>query len=742
MEGSVGNPPNPIDVPSGDELEATSKRSNASKLFKPKVTRTIAKRNRRLSSPVWDQFEIQNEPDSNGNLVCKCKKCGKTFLAESKNGTVNLIRHLKSCKGKSFRDIGQFILQINCGSLVSKLPKFSADEFRQLVAIAIAKHNLPLQLVEYEGIRNCFSYLNPDVKFFVRNTIKADILKMYGMEKQKLILLLKKACGRISLTSDCWTSVTTDGYISLTAHFIDENWHLQKRVLNFSFLPPPHSGVAMSVKVTTLLKEWGIENRIMSMTLDNASANDSMAESLKPDLNLMANGEYFHVRCCAHILNLIVQEGLKDLDDAILKVRESVKYTKGSQLRKQRFMTSVQHVNLESLRGLRQDVPTRWNSTYHMLDSALYYRRAFNNLSKTDLNYLHCPTESEWDKIEKICKFLKLFHDVSCIFSDTKFPTSNLYFTHVLRVRLLLKEEMRSRDSFVKSMAARMFVKFEKYWSTFSTIMAIAVIFDPRYKFNVVDWAYKKIFGESYALELDIFKDKLFELFKEYVSLASDYTPASVNGSHVNIPLDASSDTFMMDYDSYSSDAFTSAGKSELKLYLEEPILPRSAEINVLDYWKTHCVRYPVLAQMVRDVLAIPISTVASESTFSIGGRILDPYRSSLKPSTVEALVCLRDWAFDQVSMQPDVEELCDRILKMKVGDDPTDIEHEPGASESLSHTKLSSFADKYSTTTIDFKIHRVVCLVDQVLQLDLVTLESQKKLTAALGVGDKFVSD
>ncbi|KAK9690066.1 hypothetical protein RND81_09G102300 [Saponaria officinalis] len=331
MEGSVGNPPNPIDVPSGDELEATSKRSNASKLFKPKVTRTIAKRHRRLSSPVWDQFEIQNEPDSNGNLVCKCKKCGKTFLAGSKNGTGNLIRHLKSCKGKSFRDIGQFILQINCGSLVSKLPKFSADELRQLVAIAIAKHNLPLQLVEYEGIRNCFSYLNPDVKFFVRNTIKADILKMYGMEKQKLILLLKKACGRISLTSDCWTFVTTDGYISLIAHFIDENWHLQKRVLNFSFLPPPHSGVAMSVKVTTLLKEWGIENRIMSMTLDNASANNSMVESLKPYLNLMANGEYFHVRCCAHILNLIVQEGLKDLDDAILKVRESVKYTKGSQ---------------------------------------------------------------------------------------------------------------------------------------------------------------------------------------------------------------------------------------------------------------------------------------------------------------------------------------------------------------------------------------------------------------------------
>ncbi|KAK9755641.1 hypothetical protein RND81_01G040400 [Saponaria officinalis] len=460
MEGSIGNAPNPIDVISGDEMEATSKKSKTSKIFKPKVT-GVRKRQRRLTSPVWDQFVIQNEPDASRNLVCKCKKCAKTLIAESKNGTGNLIRHLKSCKGKYLRDIGQFIIKNNFGSMVSRLPKFNFDEFRQLVAIAISKHNLLLQLVEYDGIKNCFSYLNPDVKIFVRITVKSDILKIN------------------SLTSDCWSSVITDGYISLTAHFIDENWQLQKRVLNFSFLPPPHSGVAMSIKVTGLLREWGIENRIMSITLDNASANDAMVASLKPDLNLLSNGDYFHVRCCAHILNLIVQEGFKDLDIAILKVMESVKYCKGSQLRKQRFLNSVQHVKLESARGLRQDVPTRLNSTYLMLDNALYYRKALNNLAKSDLNYLHCPNEGEWDKIEKICKFLKVFYDVTSLFSGTKFPTSILYFTQVLRVRLLLKVEMGNIDGFMKTMATKMFVKFDKYWSYFSTIMAIVVVFDP-----------------------------------------------------------------------------------------------------------------------------------------------------------------------------------------------------------------------------------------------------------------------
>ena len=48
-----------------------------------------------------------------------------------------------------------------------------------------------------------------------------------------------------------------------------------------------------------------------------------------------------------------------------------------------------------------------------------------------------------------------------------------------------------------------------------------------------------------------------------------------------------------------------------------------------------HKLKYRVLSMMARDVLAIPISTVASEATFSVGGRVIDPYRASLAPDTV-----------------------------------------------------------------------------------------------------------
>ena len=51
-----------------------------------------------------------------------------------------------------------------------------------------------------------------------------------------------------------------------------------------------------------------------------------------------------------------------------------------------------------------------------------------------------------------------------------------------------------------------------------------------------------------------------------------------------------------------------------------------------------------MLSKLARDVLAVPVSTIASESVFSTGGRILDPFRSSLSPLMVQYLVCAQDW--------------------------------------------------------------------------------------------------
>ncbi|KAA0038238.1 zinc finger BED domain-containing protein RICESLEEPER 2-like isoform X3 [Cucumis melo var. makuwa] len=65
---------------------------------------------------------------------------------------------------------------------------------------------------------------------------------------------------------------------------------------------------------------------------------------------------------------------------------------------------------------------------------------------------------------------------------------------------------------------------------------------------------------------------------------------------------------------------------------------------DLLTWWKVNSSRFKIISQVARDIYSIPISIVPSESAFSIRGRVLDSFRSSLSPQTAEALICAQNW--------------------------------------------------------------------------------------------------
>jgi len=114
-------------------------------------------------------------------------------------------------------------LDSRSGSLGNRRSDFDPEEFRKLIIVCIVKHELPLQLCESQGVKDMFSYLNPEVKVFTRRTTKNDVLKLFSNEKERLKHVLQSVARRISFRSDCWTSINTDRFISLTAHYIDRS---------------------------------------------------------------------------------------------------------------------------------------------------------------------------------------------------------------------------------------------------------------------------------------------------------------------------------------------------------------------------------------------------------------------------------------------------------------------------------------------------------------------------------------
>ncbi|KAL6513938.1 hypothetical protein OROHE_019394 [Orobanche hederae] len=164
--------------------------------------------------------------------------------------------------------------------------------------------------------------------------------------------------------------------------------------------------------------------------------------------------------------------------------------------------------------------------------------------------------------------------------------------------------------------------------------MAIAAILDPRLKMMVIDHCFPKIYSpaevEQKTAEI---KTALKALYAEYEKMYSGSSSTSTSRSISN-----------------KSVQFNTKLSRTTDCYLDEGRLTQDnaagvdlVEMDVLKWWK-ESTRYKILARMVVYVLAIPISTVASEATFSAGTRVIDTYRASLAPKTVEMLMCTGDW--------------------------------------------------------------------------------------------------
>ncbi|KAM0062415.1 putative HAT dimerization domain, ribonuclease H-like superfamily, hAT-like transposase, RNase-H [Helianthus debilis subsp. tardiflorus] len=279
-----------------------------------------------------------------------------------------------------------------------------------------------------------------------------------------------------------------------------------------------------------------------------------------------------------------------------------------------------------------------------MLDCALAYRRAYTWLALVDSVFKTSPSEEEWARVEIITRLLKPFYEITTLFSGSSYPTSNLYFHHVWRIQLYIEEEMCNADQVISDMAKDMKEKFDKYWKNYSMILSFAVILDPRYKVKLVEYCFSKLnmTFEEREMKLKCIVDGMHKLYDTEYNIQSKTMHDSLIPESSNVGGNTLAE--MDEFDTFQSQFKVADNeKSQLTLYLEEQNVDRKVELDVLQYWKENQVRYPKLAIMARDILSIPITTVASESSFSIGGRVLSKYRTSLLSSNVDALLCTRD---------------------------------------------------------------------------------------------------
>ncbi|KAE8673140.1 S-norcoclaurine synthase 1-like [Hibiscus syriacus] len=87
--------------------------------------------------------------------------------------------------------------------------------------------------------------------------------------------------GRIAITTDMWTSDHQNkGYMVVTAHYIDNSWSLQKRIIRFEYVPAPHTTDVIASSLMKCFLDWNIDRKHTSITVDNCSVNDGVIKLL------------------------------------------------------------------------------------------------------------------------------------------------------------------------------------------------------------------------------------------------------------------------------------------------------------------------------------------------------------------------------------------------------------------------------------------------------------------------------
>ena len=232
---------------------------------------------RKTTSDVWQHF---SKKDAEGSKEPKavCNSCKTRLSGKSSSGTQHLWRHLERCKDfqSSNQSSKQSLLVASKGVMNQTTWKFSEKKTRDLLAKMIAAHDYPFRMVEHKYFKLFVASLQPNYSMKSWFTVKEDCMALFQSMKGGILNELSQA-NRLALTTDLWSSRDANGYMVITAHFIDTSWNLVKHVISFKELPSPHTGAAIADWLLQSLVKWKSITKCAFITLDNLSSNNVAA---------------------------------------------------------------------------------------------------------------------------------------------------------------------------------------------------------------------------------------------------------------------------------------------------------------------------------------------------------------------------------------------------------------------------------------------------------------------------------
>lgn len=499
----------------------------------------------------------------------------------------------------------------------------------------IAKDNHPLSIVEDEGFRLVLNTAAPLYKIPGRKVITDLIEKKYDLLSTNIRLKLADM-DAVTLTTDIRTdTLNTKSYLGMTVHFVCEN-QLKSVMLGVTLLKEQHTSENLGAWLLKICNQWGItQNQIVAIVTDNAA---NIVSAVKNTF-----GKEKHLACFAHTLNLVacsIIEQEPTVHAICNKVKELVKYFNHS-------VKAYDELRKYTKKRLIQSVPTRWNSTYLMLN-------CFIEMSEIVLKVLwNLPNAPpmlsgiEMQLAKETLKVLKPLYTATTeacaeyyVTASKVIPLINCVKNKIESLQLLTSEGKRLKHLLLASFEDR----FDKVESI--GLLAVSTILDPRFK----RLHFQELRKASDAVQKIVDNMKVISKEKS--------TPKHTHCQHNDEKKTTDDDLW-----SYHESLYKKAARYDenchsenetsldLKHYLNEPITKLQKDPFI--YWKKKSTVYPILAKIAYRYLTLVATSVPAERLFSKANDILTEKRNRLSPEHFQQLLFLsslemKDWLINE----------------------------------------------------------------------------------------------
>lgn len=620
-----------------------------------------------------------------GNKV-KCNFCQSSFSRDKGGSTSSIIKHIKSkhadklkllnspqlpqdSSSPNFHDI--FTMSKGGINKTTEAQKYNKQIGRDLIMKMVVKDDLAFSIVDSPHFRTLINTLRPGVTDdlqFGRKTLKILIEQKYNEGINVMKNILQKVPGRISFTTDAWTSKNQHPFVGVTYHYIDSDWNLNSGLLAFDIIEGDHSGANLGLLLLNVFRRYNIQHKVLAITTDNASNNDTMMGYMEDELNMQKS--WSHIRCIGHVLNLIGGSLLKrfrkkpkkaqtsleddfndsessDSEDSVPKVGYPLhkiatlvrKIRKSPQLIQKFYKHCSFHDMKEAMPII--DVQTRWNSTFFMLEMASKYRQPLDDLaSKENWKKLRVSAD-EWRSLGKLSGILKALQDATTWISGSNYATiyKSAFIYEFISAELKECKRLTFGDAILLESIECATVKLEKYYDRLTPISLIATVLDPSKNIAWFELAWKK--NPDWIKDVKTAVEDAFRVYSQ-LPADSDIFPTT---DVMEIKASLGPSSLQKFINTFQPATKNDDSLNELQIYLKSPTINLDIlKCNPLGWWKINELVYPTLAKIARDYLAVPASSVPCEQIFSGGADLVTSKRSSLSADSITECMCLKNW--------------------------------------------------------------------------------------------------